>query len=223
MARRIETQSAAFVALPWKRFAALSAVSALLGGCASFTPDGGMGPVTGYVGTVIRKDTAKITSLADAAAIQAKVKSLLAKPLTADSAVQLALLNNRGLQAEYNALGISEAAFVEASLPPSPVIGVERLATGGSLEIERRLVGDILAILTLPKRSDIARTQFEAAQQKAIEATFRTAAQTRRAYYNAVAARQTASLLEQARVSADADAAADLTRKLGETGCCEQA
>nr|WP_110754049.1 TolC family protein [Phyllobacterium leguminum] len=210
----------AFAALPWKRFAAIGAVAATLSGCASFTPDGGMSPVASQVSAAIGKDAVKITSPAEAAAVQSRVKALLAKPLTADGAVQLALINNRGLQAEYNALGISEAAYIEASLPPNPVIGVERLATGGSLEIERRLVADILALFTLPKRSDIAKTQFEAARQKAIEATFRTAAETRRAYYNAVAARQTVSFLEQARVSADA--AADITRKLGETGATKK-
>nr|WP_245419957.1 TolC family protein [Phyllobacterium salinisoli] len=179
-----------------------------------------MSPVADHVTAAIGKDTVKITSPADAAAVQSRVKTLLARPLTADGAVQLALINNRGLQAEYNALGISEAAFIEASLPPNPVIGVERLTAGGSLEIERRLVADILALLTLPKRSDIAKTQFEAARQKAIEATFRTAAETRRAYYRAVAARQTVSFLKQARISADA--AADLTRKLGETGAAKK-
>jgi ABC-type Zn2+ transport system substrate-binding protein/surface adhesin len=65
------------------------------------------------------------------------------------------------------------------------------VCTGADLEIERRLVANILALLTLPARSEIARTQFEAARYKAIEATFRLAAETRRAFYRAVAARQT--------------------------------
>eukprot|EP01031_Cornospumella_fuschlensis_P048814 gene48814-59771_t len=192
----------------------------MLSGCATFTPDGGMKPVSAEVSAAIGKDTVKSAPPAEASAVQSRVKALLTKPLTADGAVQLALINNRGLQAEYNALGISEAAFVEASLPPNPVIGVERLSASGSLEIERRVIANVLALLTLPARSEIARTQFEAARQKAIEATFRTAAETRRAYYRAVAARQTASFLEQARVSADA--AADLTRKLGETGAAKK-
>ncbi|WP_276199583.1 TolC family protein [Chelatococcus sp. XZ-Ab1] len=190
-----------------------------LGGCV-FTPDGGMGPVAARVSADLGKDTIKIASAADAAAAQQRVKALLARPLTADGAVQVALLNNRGLQAAYNTLGISEAAFVQASLPPNPVIGIERLSTGGELEIERRLVANILALLTLPARSDIAKTQFEAARQRAIEATFRMAAETRRAYYRTVAARQTVAFLDEARTSADA--AADLTRKLGETGAANK-
>jgi len=204
----------------WPRLAGIGAVAATLGGCAAFTPDAGMSPVSSQVAGTIGKDTVKITSAADADGVQQRVKALLRRPLTADNAVQVALLNNRGLQAEYNLLGVSEAAFVEASLPPNPVIGIERLSTGASLEVERRVVANLLALLTLPARSDIAKTQFEAARHKAIEATFRTAADTRRAYYRSVASRQTVGFLDQARVSADA--AADLTRSLGETGAAKK-
>lgn len=220
MALLIDTPPSVSPALPWKRLAAIGAMAATLGGCVTFTPDGGMGPVSGEVATAIGKDTVKITSPADVAGVQTRVSALLAKPLTADGAVQLALINNRDLQVAYNALGISEAAFVEASLPPNPVISVGRLAMGGSYEVERRLIANILALITLPARSEIAKTQFEAARQKAIEATFRTAAETRRAYYRAVASRQTVSFLEQARISADA--AADLSRQLGETGAVKK-
>lgn len=74
----------------------------------------------------------------------------------------------------------------------------------------------MLALATLPKRQKIAAVEFQAAQYKAVEATFRLAAETRRAYFRAVAARQTVNFLTRARTSADA--AADLTRRLGETG-----
>jgi len=188
----------------------------LLAGCVTFSSDGGMTPVSSQVTQELGKDVAKIVTPADDAAVAARVKTMLTKPLTADGAVQLALLNNRGLQADYNGLGISEAAYVEASLPVSPTISVGKLVTGASFEIERRLVASVLSLFTLPARSAIAKVEFDAARFKAVEATFRLAAETRRAYYTAVASRQTVNLLEQARKTADA--AADLTIKLGETG-----
>ncbi|WP_292580485.1 TolC family protein [Mesorhizobium sp. 65-26] len=191
-------------------------VALTLSGCATFGGDGGLTPVRAQVASAIGADTIKISSRSTAAAAASRVKALLAKPLTADSAVQIALLNNRGLQAEYNALGISEAAFVEASLPPNPIVSVSGVVTDGALSIERRLVGSVLDLLTLPARRKIGEKQFEAARYRAIEATFRLATNTRKAYYKAVAARNRASFLEQARLSAEA--AADLTRKLGETG-----
>lgn len=204
----------------FRRALIVGALPVVLAGCAKFSPDAGMLPVSERVASELGKDAVKIGSLEETAAAKARVSRILAGKLTADSVVQVALLNNRGLQAEYNELGISEADFVEASLPPNPIIGLERLVTDGELEIERRIVADLLALATLPKRREIARTQFEAAKEKAIEATFRTAAETRRAYYRAVAAQQTVAFLEQARLSADA--AADLTRKLGETGAANK-
>ncbi|HEV7286559.1 MAG TPA: TolC family protein, partial [Kaistia sp.] len=206
--------------LPIRRLAGSSFLVLTLAGCASLTPDGGMTPVAGRVLSEIGSSTLKIDSPASAKAADTRVKALLAKPMAADTAVQIALLSNRGLQAEYNALGITEASYIQASLPPNPSIGLGRMATGGSLEIERRVVANLLALITLPQRSAIAKTQFEAARQRAIEATFRTAADARRAYYKAVASRQIVTFLEQARGSAAA--AADLTKKMGETGAASK-
>ena len=78
---------------------------------------------------------------ADAVAVRSRVDRLLAKPLTADAAVQVALLNNRGLQAQYNELGVSEAEYVEASLPPSPTVSIERVS---GYEPGRRLAYDLV-------------------------------------------------------------------------------
>ena len=187
-----------------------------LSGCASFSEDGGMAPVVSHVSAEIGKDTKKLSGEADAQAIRERVSSLLERPLSPDAAVQVALISNRRLQAEFNALGISEAAFVEASLPPNPTFSFERIAGGGALEVERRIIADLLALFTLPARRDIAESRFRAAQYQAIEATFRLAAETRRAYYRAVASQQLVEYLKKARMSATA--AADLARKLGESG-----
>ena len=51
-------------------------------------------------------EVVKIGNPADAAAVSARMETLLAKPLTVSSAVQIALLNNRGLQSAFNELGI---------------------------------------------------------------------------------------------------------------------
>ncbi|HEV2572550.1 MAG TPA: TolC family protein [Beijerinckiaceae bacterium] len=205
---------------PGRRLAAVAVATLALGGCATFTPDGGMQAVATQVSATISADAVKIASQDEAMMATGRVKALLAKPLTANSAVQIALLSNRGLQAEYNALGLSEADFVEASLPPNPAVALSRTVTNGALEIERRVVGSLLALLTQPTRRAIGERQFEAARYRAIDATFRTAATARKAYYAAVAARQKVAYLEQARSSADA--AADLMRSLGETGAAKK-
>ena len=50
------------------------------------------------------------------------VRMLLRKPLTVDTAVQVALLNNRSLQATFEEIGLSAANVLEAATIPNPKI-----------------------------------------------------------------------------------------------------
>lgn len=201
--------------LRWPSVLAATA-ALLLSGCAKFSVDGGMNFVKSEAGGELHKDVVKIRTEADAAAIKARVKALLVKPLTADTAVQIALLNNRGLQAAYSELGVSEAQMVEASLPPSPTFSLMRMVATGSLEIERQFLQNVLGLITLPKRKEIAAAKFQMAKVRAVEATLKTAAEARRAYYRAVSDNRTVSFLGEVRTTAEA--LSDLTVKLGETG-----
>lgn len=198
------------------RVAGALATALALGACASFSPDAGMGAVRRSVAEGVGKDAVKIATEDDARAVRARLDALLAEPLTADGAVQVALLANRGLQAAYNELGLAELAAVEAGLPPNPKLSLSRLAGGGVVELEMRIVANILALATLPQRRALAELEFAQAQSRAVEATFAVAIEARRAHVRAVAAQRQVALLEQARLSADA--AASLMRRLGETG-----
>jgi outer membrane protein TolC len=199
----------------------LALAVALAGGllvtaCKTLSPDAGMDTVSDIAGDALKADVQAIRTPDQAAAARAKVEGLLRHPLTARAAVQVALLNNRGLQAAYNELGIAEAAMVEASLPPSPTFSLRRISGSVEIEIERRIVGDILALATLPARQEIAGDRFRQAQLHAAEATLRAAAETRRAYYRSVAARETVGFLEQS--AATAKTADELSKRLGESG-----
>jgi outer membrane protein TolC len=186
------------------------------GGCTRFSPDGGLLTVQAMAGEELGKEVVKIRSDDDAAYVAVRIKTLLSKPLSVSSAVQIALLNNRGLQAAYNELGVSEAQLAEASLPPPPTVSLLRIAGSGGYEIEATLLQNVLALLTLPRRRDIAEARFKQSQMRAVEATLRTAAEAQRGYYRAVAARQSLKFLEETRLSAEA--LSDIAKKLGETG-----
>jgi len=188
----------------------------LLPACQTFSPDGGMDAVAGVAGRALDKDVAALHTGEETEAARARVRALLRRPLSADAAVQVALLNNRGLQAAYNELGIAEAAFVEASLPPNPSLSLQRISGAAEIEIERRIVADILALATLPARAEIAADRFRQAQLRAAEETLRIAADTRRSWYRAVAARELDGFLTQAKTAAET--ASELARRLGETG-----
>src|SRR6185437_13942041 len=53
-------------------------------------------------------------------AITRELREMLAKPLGAEEAVQIALFNNRGLQATFEDLGIAQADLVQAGLMSNP-------------------------------------------------------------------------------------------------------
>jgi outer membrane protein TolC len=188
----------------------------LLAGCNTFSADGGLAPVAALTRHELGKEVAAIRTEADAAAARAAVERQLKRPLNADGAVQVALLNNRGLQAAYNELAIAEASMVGASLPPNPAITLARMAGAGEVEIERKIVADILSLATLPARSAIAADRFRQAQLRAAAETLRVAAEARRAFYRAVAARQLVDFLAQAQDSARL--ASELARRLGQSG-----
>ena len=191
-------------------------LTSALAGCASFSPDGGMGVVSDVTEKAIVKDVAFVRTKDEATTVDVAVRRLLARNLTADAAVQLALLNNKGLQAAYNELALAETDLVADSLPPNPTFSVSRITGNGASEVERQVVGDILALATLPARSEIARVRFRQAQLKAALATLRLAAEVRRAHVVAVAANETVALLTDAK--ATAESTAQLAKKLGETG-----
>ena len=185
-------------------------------GCAAFSPDSGMTDVSDLTKQAINKDVAFVRTAEGTGAVEARVRQLLSRTLSADAAVQIALLNNKGLQAAYDELALAETDLVEQSLPPNPVFSISRISGNGASEIERQVVGDILALATLPFRSDIARDRFRAAQLRAALATLRLAADVRRAYIRTVAANEMVVLLTDAK--ATAESTAQLAVKLGETG-----
>ncbi len=113
--------------------------AALLSGCASFSPDGGFAAVEQTARERLGKDLIRARSAADQDRIDTRVAELLATPLTADAAVQLALLNNRGLQASLEDLRIGEAERVQAGRLPNPGFSFGRTTRGDEVEIERGL------------------------------------------------------------------------------------
>lgn len=200
----------------WAGSGAATALAAALCGCASFSPDGGISVAANIAGQELKKDTVAIRTPEDAISARARVEHLLKRDLSADTAVQIALINNRGLQAAYNELGIAEAMMVKTTLPPNPSFSFSRISSSLESELEGTIAADILALATLPARAEIAADRFRVAQLRAAEETLRVAADTRRNYYRAVAARELVGLLTQANVAAKA--VAKLATQLGETG-----
>ncbi|MCC7273575.1 MAG: TolC family protein, partial [Alphaproteobacteria bacterium] len=187
-----------------------------LGACAAMLEDRGFAAVQETAGKRLDKEVRRIRTDEEAAAAAARTADLLGDPLTVDAAVQVALLNNRGLQAVYDELGLSAAAMVKAVTPPNPGFSYSRLRRGGVVEIERRYTLDVLGLLALPFAAAIEERRWEQAKLRAADLVLRVASDTRRAYFGAVAAEQVHAYMRQVQESADA--AAELAARLGQTG-----
>jgi outer membrane protein TolC len=198
------------------RLAVLIAAAASLSACRTFSPDGGMDTVAMVAGTGLNKDVIQVRSPEDEAAVRTRVTRMLHHPLSVDAAVQIALLNNLRLQAAYNRLGIAEALAVKASRPPALSFSLSDVSTPVELDIERKVIGSLLSLVTMPARTRIASDQLAQAELRAAEDTLRVAAETRRAYVRAVAARQIVAALGEAK--ANAEASAELAGQLKQTG-----
>ena len=198
------------------RIAAAALATVALGGCAGFSADGGFGVVEQAAGERLGKDVRWVRSDAERAALDARVEALLAEALTADAAVQVALLNNRGLQAAFDELGIAEAGFVQAGRLPNPGFGFGRLRRGDETEIERTLHLDLARLLAMPMVREMESRRFERVKRDAAAAMLALAADTRKAWVAAVAAEQSVRYMGQVREAADASA--ELARRMARAG-----
>ena len=192
------------------------AILLILGGCAGFSRDGGYNLVESTAKERLDKEVKWIRSDADADNVQATVKKLLANPLSVEDAVQIALLNNRGLQAMYAELGISEADLVQAGRLRNPKFAYLNVHGGSEIKIERALTFEFMQLITMPLATKLERRRFEATQLRVAAAVLQVAVQTRKAYFNAVSARQTASYMEDVKVSAEAGA--EIARRMAGVG-----
>jgi len=188
----------------------------LLGGCAGFSADGGFGPVQQSARTHLDKELRWARSDAERAAIQQRVAELLTQPLDAEAAVQLALLNNRGLQASFHELGISEADFVQAGRLPNPGLSLASLQRGDEHELERGLHLNLARLLALPWAGQLEARRFEQSKQRVALEVLSLAAETRKAWIEAVAAEQARRYAAQ--VMEAAEAGAELARRMAQVG-----
>jgi outer membrane protein TolC len=188
--------------------------AATLAGCAGFSADGGFGNVSEL--TRARTGIAPALKRDGEAAIP-RVAELLAQPLSADAAVEIALLNHRGLQASFSELGIAESELVRAGRLRNPSIGFGRLReAGGIVEIERSIMVDVLGLLTMPLGREVEQRRFEQAQLQAAHEAVGVAAEARRAYFGAVAAQELTRYYEQVKEAADASN--ELARRMLQAG-----
>ncbi|EAU40415.1 hypothetical protein FP2506_04275 [Fulvimarina pelagi HTCC2506] len=212
-----------------RRFLKLAALACLpfaLSACISATQDYetelGFSLVSGQTAQRLGKEAMWIQNSADAAAARSRVNGLLAsRYVGVDAAIQVAILNNKNLQASYADVGMSVADLWQEDLLANPTISVGYSGIGVGRTIESIVAANLTRLLTRERRLDVAEVRLLQAQLRAVDATLALSAETRRAWIEAVAAWEAVSSLNQAKTAADA--AAELARELGRTGAMPKA
>jgi outer membrane protein TolC len=199
-----------------RRALAGGAFAVLMAGCATLSDDGRIGPVADAAKKYTGQEARWARNADELGLIERRVDELLAQPLTADSAVQIALLNNRSLQATYQELGIAEAELVQASRLPNPGFSFARLKRGHEVEYDRTFSFDFGHLIALPFAAEMEGRRFEAIQRSVSVEMLQIAAEARKAFYHAVAAEQGVRYMTD--VKATADAGAEIARRLAQAG-----
>jgi cobalt-zinc-cadmium efflux system outer membrane protein len=146
-------------------------------------------------------------------------RQLLRKPLTVDIAVQIALLNNRSLQATFEEIGLSNADLIEAETIPNPRFDLavrfpDKPPSGTYIDYGAAI--DFLSIIMIPLKKRVAKDQLEAAALRVADATLELVSQVKSTFYSVQASQQ---LLRLFKVIVDANAASlDLAQRQHEAG-----
>ncbi len=188
----------------------------VLGGCATFSKDGGFGAVQETAKKHVKQEVVWPKTETEKNKVTERVNELLLKRLNVDEAVQIALLNNKGLQTNFYNLGISESDLVQAGRLPNPKFSMLYARNNGDYTIEQILTFNIFSLLTMPKMQEIERQRFVQTQKKTAYEVIKVANHTRIAYFNAVAATEQVRYSEQ--VKEFAKASAELARRMFKAG-----
>jgi cobalt-zinc-cadmium efflux system outer membrane protein len=203
---------------PFIQSCGVTLVAGLLAGCAS-NPN----PAFEKVQATVRERTGKAVQWnrgsPEDAQVEQSVDAILKNELTVDSAVQLALLNNRTLQAEFEEVGISQAELVQAGLLKNPEFAASwrfpnRPPSG--TDAEYSVAQDFLDLVFLPMRKKIAARQLEQTELRVTDAVLRLATETKKAFHTLQARQQ---LLKRLQLIVEAnEAAAELSARQHEAG-----
>jgi cobalt-zinc-cadmium efflux system outer membrane protein len=172
---------------------AVGSVALAAGGCATVPKDAGFGDVQKTVADRLGEPVQWRGVSADDQAVDRSVHELLLRPLTADAAVQIALHNNRNLQATFEDLGIAQADLVQAGLLKNPVFTLDARFPDRSPNrtyFDISVEDDFVDVFLRPARQRVAEAAFAQTKGRVSSVVLQLAADTRVAFYTYQAAEQ---------------------------------
>jgi cobalt-zinc-cadmium efflux system outer membrane protein len=203
----IITEEAMLALSRYRHSGALLLALLWLSGCRTLSPEGSFYEVADTVQARLGKEISWDAGQYVDPSVRAAIENLLAQPLTAETAVQIALLNNRDLQAVYADLGIAQANLVQAGLWKNPIIdGAVTFPTSGSGPTDYifNIALQVIDIIYIPLRKRVAASELEEAKLNATAKVMNVAGETYIAFIDYLGQKQLAGVFAQAVASAKA-------------------
>jgi len=152
------------------------------------------------------------------AALQ-EVRRLIRQPLTIDTAVQVALLNNQSLQATFAEISLSATDLVQAATIPNPrfdlAVRIPDKPPSGTY-VDYGAAIDFLSIIMIPLKKRVAKDDLEAAALRVANDTLELVSRVKRTFYSLQASQQ---LLHRIKLISETNAASlDLAKRQHDAG-----
>ena len=166
----------------------------IVAGCASTNPK----PALNEVNNTVRARLGQSLQWQETNELAQSVTTMLQTNLTAQSAVTIAVLNNKSLQASFEEIGISQAELAQASrLHNIQLAGSWRFPNRppSIVDAEYSASADFLDLLTLPARKKIAVRNLEQTKLAVADRVLQLAADTQMAFYQLQAQMEVAKRL----------------------------
>lgn len=183
-------------------------------GCTQFQPHPGFDDVERIANERVAAQVVWNNGTDVDAVTRGHVQRLLSEELTMNDVVQITLLNNLGLQATYQELGIAQADLIQAGLVTNPSLGFERRFPGRAAEADVAL--NFLDVFLVPLRHRVAGAGFDGAKLRVALEVIDQAFDARRAYLNLQGELQMLAIRRD--LAAVAEATAEAARRLHEAG-----
>lgn len=185
-----------------------AASALLLGGCLTSS-------IAGDIADVRSRTQIPLVPMVAGTAVDADsdddARTLLREPLDADTAVRVAVLNNRALRAELRELGIARGRLIQARQVDNPTFEVESLPERNTA-LEMRVEYDLTSLVLAPLRARAAAADLAAERLDAAGAVIQLGYDVRLAFHALQSATQQLAIAQRAldAFAAGRDAAAAL-------------
>lgn len=133
------------------------------------------------------------------AVLEERISELLSEGATRDEAVQIALLNNKGLHAAFETIGASRSDVIQSGLLSNPnlSLSVRFPEGGGRSNLTAGFAQQIVDLWQIPVRKQVAEAELEQVVLSVADQALRLSVEVRQAYDRLMAFEQTEALTQE--------------------------